>query len=97
MQFAIKALSQFHLQRFVEAGDHHNHRKWGDGQGPADAPAVVVLLDGGLGQPGDPDAVAAHPEGFFLAGLSGEGGLEGLRIFAAQLKDVAHFDAAGGF
>ena len=57
----------------------------------------MVLLDGGLGQPGDPDAVAAHPEGFFLAGLCGEGGLEGLGILAAQLKDVAHFDAAGGF
>ena len=52
-----------------------------------------MLLNGGLGQPGDADAVAAHPERFVTAVFVGEAGLQSLGIFASQLEDVAHFDA----
>ena len=37
-----------------------------------------MLLNSRLGQPGDTDAVTAHPQGFFRASLIGETGLQGL-------------------
>ena len=58
---------------------------------------VVVLLHGGLGQPGHPNAVAAHPQGLFRAAFRGESGPKGFGVLPAQLEDVPHLNAPGGF
>ena len=62
------------------------------GPGPGDAVLVGVLLDGGRGDPGRPDAVGAHPDRSLAPVLVQVGGAQGLGVARAQLEDVAHLD-----
>ena len=82
-QAGVERFAQLALAGLLEVGNHHDHLKGGNRHGPADAIAVVVLFHGGLGQAGDADAVAAHPQGFLGPGLVGEAGAEGFGVFAA--------------
>ena len=66
----------------------------GQGFGPEDALVVVVLLDDSRHQAGDAHAVAAHDGGEGLAVPVQHPGLHGFAVGAAQLEDVAGFDAA---
>ena len=67
-QFGVQAFGGLpHGFAAVHAYGADDDGKGRDGIGPDDAARVVVLFDGGGGQAGDADAVAAHLEGLGLA------------------------------
>src|SRR5690606_26353594 len=79
---------------FVMVQRHNGQTEGRDGFGPDNAALVVVLLDGGGHDPGNADAVAAHGHHHGLAVLVQRGGFHGVGIVAAELEDMADFNAA---
>jgi len=65
-----------------------------DGGRQHDALVVIALLNGSADDARHADTVAAHFHDLALAVLIQEGAVERLGVFAAQLEDVADFDAA---
>jgi len=64
-----------------------------DGGGPADAGVVAVLIHDGLQQPGDPDAVAAHPDDLVFTIGVGVGRTHRLGVDGSELEDVTDLDS----
>ena len=73
--------------------DHgHQDLEGGARQRPDDAVFVVVLLDGRRYRPADADSVAAHDQGALLSLVVEDGRRHRLRIFGAELEDMADLD-----
>ena len=79
------------------ARGHHVDVGRGDVARPDQALVVVVGLGQGGHRAGHADAVGAHGDDHELAVLVQHLQVQGLGVLAAQLEDVAHLDAAGGF
>src|SRR6478752_5718448 len=83
---------------FLAAAHGHNVDVGrGDGARPDQAPVIVVGLCQGRHGAGDADAVGAHGHHHLLAVLVQDFQVQGGGVLPAELEDVAHFDAAGGF
>ena len=72
---------------------HDSQIKGRHGGGPDNPALVVVLFDRCGNNARDADTITPHDHGLASSMLVEHGGIHGFRVFGAELKNVAHFDA----
>src|SRR5690554_1806590 len=76
---------------------YQHHLKWGDTGWPDDAFVVVILFNRRCDNTAYTDTVTAHGHGELFTIFIQHLGMHGLRVFCAELEDMAHFNAAFDF
>src|SRR6185503_10204419 len=95
-ELTIEAVGNFaYPGGLLQVERHEHHLEGRQRLRPDDAALIVILLDGRGHDARHTDAIAAHEQRHFTARLIEHGRLEGLAVFAPELKDVSDLDTAG--